>query len=68
MNPTLSMAMNMALDKVRKGVSVRQAAAETGLWPQSVYLACKREGITPVGYAPRKKKEVATPAPNKELG
>jgi hypothetical protein len=53
MNPKLSLAMHMALERVRKGASVRQAAADTGLWPQSVYLACKREGITPKGYKPR---------------
>lgn len=56
MNPKISLAMNMALDKIRKGVSIRQAAAETGLWPQSIYLACKREGIMPVGYKPRQKR------------
>ncbi len=45
MNPRLTLAMNMALDKLKAGVPVRQAAAETGLWPQSVYIAAKREGI-----------------------
>jgi hypothetical protein len=53
-NPKISLAMHMALDKIRKGASVRQAAAETGLWPQSVYLACKREGLMPAGYKPRR--------------
>jgi len=46
MNTRMSMAMHMALEKVKKGTPVRQAAAATGLWPSSVYIAAKREGVT----------------------
>lgn len=45
MNTRMSMAMHMALEKVKKGTPVRQAAAATGLWPSSVYIAAKREGV-----------------------
>ncbi len=35
----------MALAKVQQGMPIRQAAAESGIWPQAVYQAIKREGI-----------------------
>jgi len=45
MNTRMSMAVHMALEQVRKGVPVRQAAASVGVWPSSVYIAIKREGV-----------------------
>jgi hypothetical protein len=41
----MSMAVHMALEQVRRGVPVRQAAATAGVWPSSVYIAIKREGV-----------------------
>jgi hypothetical protein len=51
----MSMAMHMALEKVKKGTPVRQAAAATGLWPSSVYIAAKREGVQIPDRKPSKK-------------
>lgn len=45
MNTRMSMAVHMALEQVRRGVPVRQAAAAAGVWPSSVYIAIKREGV-----------------------
>jgi hypothetical protein len=45
MNTRMSMAVHMALEQVRRGVPVRQAAATAGVWPSSVYIAIKREGV-----------------------
>lgn len=59
MNPRITLAMNMALEKVKAGVTVRQAAADTGLWPQSVYVAIKREGIKVPAAKKRKPARVA---------
>ncbi len=44
-NPRLSVGVTAALAKVQQGMPIRQAAAESGIWPQAVYQAIKREGI-----------------------
>lgn len=47
LNPRLSVGVAKAIEKVQRGVPVRKAAADSGVWPQAVYLALKREGIEP---------------------
>lgn len=56
-NPRLSVGVTKALAKVKAGVPIRKAAAESGVWPQAVYQAIKRESAKEP--APPKKKAVA---------
>ena len=49
LSPKTTLAMSRALQKIQAGTSVRQAANEENLWPQSVYLAMRREGIQSPG-------------------
>jgi hypothetical protein len=55
MNPKTTLAMAQAIKKVQAGMSVNAAARQENLWPQSVYLALKREGIPTPGRKPSKK-------------
>lgn len=58
MNPRMTLGVNLALAKVKAGASVRQAAAECGVWPQSIYAALKRDGTpAPSRQAKPKPKE-----------
>lgn len=55
MHPKTTVAMARAISKVQQGMSVAVAARQESLWPQSVYLALRREGISPPGRKPAKK-------------
>lgn len=57
MNPRMSVAMAQAIEKIKKGVSVAAVAREHELWPQSIYLALKREGVQSPGRNPRRTKK-----------
>jgi hypothetical protein len=59
MNPKTTLAMARAIQKIKEGMSVAKAARQEDLWPQSVYLALKREGIATPGRKPCKTKEAA---------
>jgi hypothetical protein len=58
MHPKTTVAMARAIQKIQEGMSVAKAARQEDLWPQSVYLALKREGIATPGRK-TEKKEVA---------
>lgn len=58
-NPRLSVGVTKALAKVKAGVPIRKAAAESGVWPQAVYQAIKRESAREQEPTPAKKKAVA---------
>lgn len=49
MNPKLTVAMTKAIEMVKRGVPVAKAARQADVWPQSLYLALKREGINTPG-------------------
>lgn len=48
-NPRLTVAMTRAIELVKGGESVAKAARQENVWPQSLYLALKREGIKTPG-------------------